>query len=81
MKTIKMKIESIIKSKIKDFIFNSTRVKQKNKFYLETKTTYEKILPQSLKKFYFKDFIFYKNTWEMYILADIKSNCRKSKFI
>ena len=54
MKTIKIKIKSL-KSKMKDFIFNSTMqvkadiiwVKEKNKVFKWTKTTYEQILPNS----------------------------------
>ena len=62
-------------------------VKEKNKVYWKTKTTYE-IFTKSLKflnlKHYFyneKDFLFYKYICKMYILADIKWNCKNSWFI
>ena len=83
-----MKIKNILKFKISDFIFNSTRVKvdilwdkEKNKIYKNKKRPHTKFYQ---KLFYFlikKDFIFYKYIWKMYILADIKRNCRKSRFI
>ena len=68
MKTLKMKIRNILKSKIKDILFNCSRVKadilkeelkvkEKNKVY-ETQTKYEKILPNIFKFFNLKDFIF-----------------------
>ena len=41
--------------------------------------TYEKKYSKSLK--FLKDFIFYKYIYKMYLLADIKINCGKSRFI
>ena len=48
MKTIRMKIINILKSKIRDFIFNDSRVKadifwvkERNKVYSQIKTTKE----------------------------------------
>ena len=49
-----MKFKNILKSKSKDFIFNSTRVKayifwviEKNKVYKEAKTTYKFFLTKN----------------------------------
>ena len=64
MKTLNMKKRNILKSKIKDFIFNSTRVKadifwvkEKNEVYWETQTKYKKntknFLIFKFKRFYF----------------------------
>ena len=54
MKTLNMKFKNILKSKSKDFIFNSTRVKayifwviEKNKVYKEAKTTYKFFLTKN----------------------------------
>ena len=38
-------------------------------------------LPKTFLFFNLKDFIFYKFICNMYFFADIKSNCRKSRFI
>ena len=54
MKTIKIYMENILKSKIKDFIFNSIMVKadifwvkEQNKVYSKTKTTWKKYFTNS----------------------------------
>ena len=52
---------------MKDFIFNSTMVKP-DFFWVK-------------EKIKLKDFIFYKYICKVYILADIKRNCKKSRFI
>ena len=49
-------------------------VKEKNKVYKETKTTYKFLF------FYLKDFTFYDYICKMYILTEIKRSCRKSRF-
>ena len=60
MKTLKMEMKSILKSKIKDFIFNRTRVKavifwfEKNEVLLRNKDDiiffYQKLLNFRIKK-------------------------------
>ena len=82
MKTLKMKMKNIFKSKIKNVILNSTRVKLKRKMkFIKIRTKTTKKLPKTFQFSNLKDFIFYKYICEMYIFADIKRNCRKSKFI
>ena len=82
MKTIKIK--NSLKSKIKDFIFNSTMIKADisvSKRILINIDDIRKILPKSFLIFNLKDFIFFKYIFKVYILADIKRNYKKSRFI
>ena len=73
MKTIKIEIKH--KSKIKDFIFNSTNgqswyfwVKEKIKIYIGTKTTFDFSATKKFLVFNVKDFIFYKHICNLYNL-------------
>ena len=54
---------------------------RKKKIYIGTKTTFEKIQNQKIVFFNKKDFIFYKYICKMYISADMKWNCKNSRFI
>ena len=56
-------------------------VKRKRKVYYLTETTYEKCFLKSFKFFNLKDFLFFEYICKMYILEDIKRNCKKSRFM
>ena len=72
-----MKITKNFKLKIRDFIFNSTRVKAD---IIGVKVKKKFIRNKEDIQFFLKDFIFHKYICKMYIWADIKRRCRKSRF-
>ena len=89
MKTIKIEIKYIYLNVENDSTMVKTDifwVKEKNKkrekkSLLINKDDTRKNFTKKFNFFILKDFIFDKYIWQVFILTDIKRNCKKSRFI